>query len=478
VNTRSLRFRLVVWYAGWLTLLFMVFGFFVYESLDHYLKKSLREALARRTRQVADLVQRSTLGWEALGHEIQSHFAPEANNRFTRVTVNEVVTYVSGPPADHSFEPNAVPPATDIGAEESFARRTLPDGTALLIVVLPRVTTKNKLVVEEGSLEASITTPLQTWLTALVLGLTLLILMAVLGGYLLVQRALGPVDRIIRSAERISSRNLSERLPIPDTRDELERLSTALNGMIRRLDEAFQHNQRFLADASHELRTPLTMIQAELEAVIERTESRPDVRELAGSTLEEVERLKKIVEGLFALSRLDAGEALEQSIPFDLGELAATTADQMYLLAEDKHISIKCHSPQKVIVDGDRARLKQVTVNLLDNAIKYTPPGGEVNVRVTTRNQKAVLEVSDNGIGIPSEAQPHVFERFFRVDKARSRELGGAGLGLSIVKSICTAHGGQVEVESTEGQGSRFIVELPLADDHRQAAADLRAQLR
>jgi signal transduction histidine kinase len=204
-------------------------------------------------------------------------------------------------------------------------------------------------------------------------------------------------------------------------------------------------------------------MQAELEAMIEGTENKPEIRDLAGSVLEEVERLRKIVEGLFALSRLDAGEALERLAPFDLAELATTTADQMCLLAEDKNISITCYSPERVIVEGDRARLKQVTVNLLDNAIKYTASGGKIEVRVKALGNHAVLEVSDNGMGIPSEAMPHVFERFFRVDKARSRELGGAGLGLSIVKSICTAHAGEVRVQSKEGEGSRFVVELPLA---------------
>lgn len=467
MNTRSLKFRLVGWYASWLTVLFMVFGVFVYFSLGYYLTRDLQEALARRVRQVAALVHRSPLDWDALGQAIHSHFAPEENSRFTRVTVNGMVTYVAGRPTDGSFDPSVVPapPATVEG--ESFGRRTLPDGTVLFIVILAKTANTNRFVVEEGSAAAPIKATLHAWLVVLVLGLALLILGAVLGGFLLVQRALDPVDRITRAAERISSRNLSGRLPVPDTGDELERLSIALNSMIRRLDEGFQHTQRFLADASHELRTPLTIMQAELEAVIERTENNSDVREIAGSALEEVERLKKIVEGLFALSRLDAGEAQQQSVPFDLGELAANTADQMCLLAEDKNISITCFSPKKVVVEGDRARLKQVIVNLLDNAIKYTPQGGRINVQVTARDQKARLEVSDNGIGIPGEALPHVFERFFRVDKGRSRELGGAGLGLSIVKAICTAHAGRVEVQSQEGEGSRFAVELPLRNDDR-----------
>jgi heavy metal sensor kinase len=463
VNTRSLTFRLVAWYAGWLTLLFVFFGIFVYTSLGYYLKRDLREALARRVRQVDVLVQRSPLGPEALGREIHHTFAPEANNRFTRVTLNGVATYVAGPPSDRSFNPAIVPPARDVAGGESFDLRPLPDGSAMFIVVLARSAGTNTFVTEEGSAEAPIARTLHRWLVVLVLGLALLILGAVAGGFLLARQALAPVDRIIRTAERISSRNLSQRLPVPDTGDELHRLSIALNHMIRRLDDAFQHSQRFLADASHELRTPLTIMQAGLEAMTERANTKLDVHEIASCTLEETERLRKIVEGLFALSRLDAGEALEKSAPFDLGELTATTADQMCLLAEDKEIAIRCHSDQKVIVEGDRARLKQVVVNLLDNAIKYTPEGGRIDVQVSARNGRAVLEVCDNGIGIPEESLTSVFERFYRVDRARSRELGGAGLGLSIVKSIATAHLGRVEVRSKEGEGSTFTVELPLA---------------
>lgn len=468
MNTRSLKFRLVVWYAGWLTVLFIVFGLFVYGSLSNHLKEALREALARRARQVVSIVQQPSVDWHSIGAEIQTHFAPEANNRFTRVTVNGVVTYVAGSPSDRSFDPGTVPAAPAGGDGESFDRRIAADGTALLIVVVSKTSNGVRFVAEEGSAEAPLVETLHAWLAALVLGLVVLISVAVVGGFLLVQRALDPVDRITRSAERISFHNLSERLPVAQTRDELERLSGALNHMIHRLEESFQHNQRFLADASHELRTPLTIIQAELEGVTDRRDITSEVRDRAVSALEEVERLRRIVEGLFALSRLDAGEALEQSAPFDLSELAATTADQMGLLAVDKNISIRCQSKDEVIVQGDRARLKQVVVNLLDNAIKYTPNGGEVDVSVTRQNGKAILQVADNGIGISAQALPNLFQRFYRVDKARSRELGGAGLGLSIVKSICAAHQGKVEAQSKEGQGTRFIVELPAIETRRE----------
>jgi len=284
---------------------------------------------------------------------------------------------------------------------------------------------------------------------------------------LLVRRSLAPVVHIIKSAENITLRNLNDRLPVSNTGDELEQLSISLNNMIERLDHSFQQTQRFLADASHELRTPLTVLHGELEELVETNSDKLDVRKTSGSALEEVQRLKKIVEALFALSRLDAGEAQEESVPVDLSTLVTTTAEQMCLLAEDKKIDIAPHCSENVFVKGDRSRLKQVVVNLLDNAIKYTPEGGRIEINLAVREGKALLQVSDNGIGIPGEALPHVFERFFRADKARSRDMGGAGLGLSIVKSICAAHQGRVEVQSQEGKGSQFLVELPLTSEHR-----------
>jgi len=240
-------------------------------------------------------------------------------------------------------------------------------------------------------------------------------------------------------------------------------LSLALNRMIARLSEAFEQNRRFLADASHELRTPLAALRGEMESVVEQVLVLPELSDRVGSALEEVDRLAKIVDALFAISRLDAGEAQQERARFDLALLAVSTTEQMSLLAEDKGLIVDCNVRDNVSVEGDRARIKQVVVNLLDNAIKYTPPGGSINLNVHSQQGKAVIEVSDTGIGIPAAALPHIFERFFRVDQARSRDAGGAGLGLAIVKSICAAHGGHVHVESTEGRGSRFKVELPLA---------------
>ena len=218
-------------------------------------------------------------------------------------------------------------------------------------------------------------------------------------------------------------------MPVSSTGDELERLSVSLNRMITRLDDAFQNSKRFVADASHDLRTPLTILRGELENFAEDPRLDAELRDRAGSMLEEVVHLGKIVEQLFTLSRLDAGEAQTEWTRFDLAELAKTTAEQMSLLAEDKGISISCDASQPVPVKGNHVRLKQVVVNLLDNAIKYTPAKGAIQLRVLAVNGHAVLEVEDNGIGIPPEALPHVFERFYRVDQARSARFGSAGLG-------------------------------------------------
>ena len=231
--------------------------------------------------------------------------------------------------------------------------------------------------------------------------------------------------------------------------------------MIGRLEEAFQYTSRFTADASHELRTPLTVIHCELEAIIQTPHLNPEIREAIGSALSETERLAKIVESLLAISRLDAGEARIGTTKLDLADLASATAEQMRLLAEDKGIALEVRAGDPVEIEGDAARLKQVVVNLLDNAIKYTPQDGAIEVRVKAVNGKATLEVADSGMGISPDSIEHIFERFYRGDKARSRMQGGAGLGLSIVKSICAAHGGAVSVQTVEGQGSCFRVELP-----------------
>ena len=476
MNTRSLRFQLVAWYAGLLTGCFALIGVATYAVLQNSLVGALKENQLRRARQIGQLlleeVEHQNEG--RVGDEIETRYAPSMNDRFVRITRSDGgLLYLSRPPKDRNFVPAELPLVAGLTGAETARQTPLAGGRKMLLTSHEiRTPGGARYLVETGAPMDDVQVYLRQWLMFLVFGLPLAALAAVAGGCFLVKRALSPVDKIAASAERISSQNLSERLPVAQTGYELERLSIALNHMVERLDQAFQYSRRFVADASHELRTPLTVLRGEIESFVEETPLPSEWQERLGSALEEVVRLANIVEGLFAISRLDAGEAQAEWVRFDLAQLAASTADQMFLLAEDKKIALACTAAKGVWVEGDRARLKQVVVNLLDNAIKYTPQDGAVTVTVSAIDSKAVLDVADNGMGIPPAALPRIFDRFFRVDKARSRELGGAGLGRAIVKSICAAHHGLVEASSTPGQGSRFRVELPLAPAPTQQAQE------
>ena len=284
---------------------------------------------------------------------------------------------------------------------------------------------------------------------------------------------------LTQKAERIGIGELGERLPVIETGDELERLSLSLNRMISRLEDALAHNRRFSADVSHELRTPLTILRGELEHVIQMRNVEPEVVESVGSALEEIERLAKIVESLLTISHLDSGGAGIEFNRFDLQDLVKTTAEQMRLLADEKQITMRSASTGPVYSFGDEPRIKQVLVNLLDNAIKYSRDGGHVVITVRSEDNCAVLIVSDDGAGIPGDALPHVFERFYRAEKARPRGTAGAGLGLSIVQAIRRAHGGSVSVVSSEGGGTAVQVRLPGIDlAHPSSVQDQQPALR
>jgi len=467
MNPRSISFRLVAWYAGLLAVIFMLLCALLYLDLRHFLENDLREAQARRARQIANalLVHVKQTGEGYVASQTKEWYDPEINDRFIRVTrADGTLVYVSGAPKDGGFDPAEIPIFPPSSKTEFSQKLKLSGGDTLLIAGLNFKSSGNPdYLVESGALLSPVETMLDHLFLQLALGLPLAVIIITVGGYLLVRRALVPVEQITRAAERITQHNLSERLPAANSGDELERLSLALNRMITRLDEAFQNSQRFVADASHDLRTPLTILHGELEHFAEDARLNSELRDRAGSMLEEVVHLGKIVEQLSTLSRLDAGDAQTEWSRFDLTELARTTVEQMNLLAEDKAISVSCEAGQPVPVKGNRVRLKQVIVNLLDNAIKYTPANGAVHLRVRAANGHAVLEVEDTGIGIPVRALPQVFERFYRVDPSRTADSESAGLGLAIVKAICTAHGAEVEAHSIVGSGSCFRVRLPLS---------------
>jgi heavy metal sensor kinase len=467
VNTRSLRFRITAWYAGLLAGALLVFGVSVYLGLERYLNWNLQRTLGSDCRTIGTqlLSQHPFKRTDWLETEINEAYAPEVNGHFIRVVEEGVgVLYVSGAPKDGAFNPSQVPLPN--GDEKNRPRKVRLGGGKQLLIDTQQFTTPDgsKFVVESGVPYQQIEVVLHGLLVTFAIYMPFIISLAVVSGYWLMRRSLQPVDEITKRAEGITSTNLSERLPVIRTGDELERLSVSLNRMIERLDQAFQHINRFSADASHELRTPLTILQLELEGIAQSHRLNPSLTDQIGSALEETHRMSHIVENLLAISRLDAGEVKMDKTRLDLGQLAASTAEQMRLLAEEKLILFRSNVATNIYVEGDRSRLQQVIVNLVANAIKYTQEGGEVEVNVRADRGTAVLEVSDNGVGISAHALGHVFERFYRADKARSRNSGGAGLGLAIVKAICTAHGAEIKVSSEEGRGSRFTVELPLLD--------------
>ncbi len=467
MNTRSIRFRLIGLYAGLLALVMLLFGAYMHARVDHFLRSTVQAALDHRAQQIAhDIVPEVPQRGEGyIGAEIEKRFAPAINDKFVRITRRGgEVLYLSGLPNDGSFAPESVPTVMAGSIPSGIREQTIPgSGSAMLITTLPVAVAGKDYVVEVGSSLAASNHVLRGLLMTLAIGLPVLTGLAIFGGYVLMKRAMKPVKDIIVSAQDITLHHLSRRLPATDTGDEIEELSKVLNQMIARLDESFQHVTRFTADASHELRTPLTVIHCELEAILRRSRLDLEQREALGSLLDEVVRLVRIVEGLFSLSKLDAGNAHRERVSLDLAKLAETTAEQMCLLAEEKHIQLTCATRDPVVMEGDHPRLKQVVVNLLDNAIKYTPAGGRITLSARMENGSAVLEVADTGPGVTEAALPHLFKRFYRADEAHSREVDGAGLGLSIVHSICAAHGGSVSIQNITPHGCLATVQFPKA---------------
>ncbi|PYX40696.1 MAG: two-component sensor histidine kinase [Acidobacteria bacterium] len=293
----------------------------------------------------------------------------------------------------------------------------------------------------------------------------LLLLAAGGGGYWLSRRALAPVDALTRTARTITGHTLSSRLEQLHTRDELQRLSDTLNEMLARIEVAFRRVTEFTADASHELRTPISLIRTEAELVLRRSRGEQEYREALRHILLEAERTTSLIEELLALARADSGRQALNIQPIDLRGALKEVASGWRQVANVRGLQFSERIlDAELRVLGDSAALRRVLDILLDNAFKYTPsPGGTVVLSAEEKDGAAIISVRDNGMGIAESEQSRIFERFYRVDKARSREMGGAGLGLAIAQWIVLQHNGKILVESTLGAGSIFRVQLPLA---------------
>jgi heavy metal sensor kinase len=296
---------------------------------------------------------------------------------------------------------------------------------------------------------------------ALFLALPLILVLAGAGGYWFAAHGLKPLDSMAAQARLISGSNLDARLGIGDAAAELTTLAASFNELLGRIDQSFEGMRRFVADASHELRTPVAIIRGEADVALSNERSAAEYRESLAIILDESRRLSVLVDDLLNLARADAGRVKLQNQPFYWNDLLAECCRAMQSLAVARRIELICGSAPDMPFHGDEELLRRMTLNLLDNAIRYTPPGGRVAAELEGRADGVLLRISDNGVGIAPEAAPHVFERFFRADKARSRGNGGFGLGLAIVKWIAESHNGAVELASQPGAGSVFTVTLP-----------------
>jgi heavy metal sensor kinase len=293
----------------------------------------------------------------------------------------------------------------------------------------------------------------------------LAILLSSIGGYFLARKSLAPVMAMSDRAGLISAANLHERLPIQNAKDELGRLAGSFNQLLERVSESFERQKRFMADASHELRTPAAILRGESEVALSR-EARPaeEYKESLRVLHAEAQRLTQIVEDLFTLTRADAGQYPLSPHEFYLDELVTDCVHTTRSLAQAKHISLSCETPEELAIRADEALLRRMLLNLLDNAIKYTPEGGAIRLACQRCGEEYELSVTDTGPGIPAELQRRVFERFFRADQARTRSVkdsGGAGLGLSIARWIAEAHQGRLVLSRSDSHGSTFTAFLP-----------------
>jgi len=338
------------------------------------------------------------------------------------------------------------------GGYRGFAQRYGADGRPYTLVILRSMHSQQETLEEIRVTFA--------WV------IPLAILLAALGGYFLARKSLAPVVAMSAQAGRIGAANLHDRLNVKNERDELGQLAKSFNSLLDRLDQSFERQRRFMADASHELRTPVAILRGEAEVALSQPSRRPEeYRESLAILHQEARRLSLIVEDLFTLTRADAGQYPISVSDFYLEELVADCVHSIRALALAKKITLNVESAEESVIHADEALLRRMLLNLLDNAIKYTPEGGRIVVSCQRLRGKYTLVVSDTGAGIPGDLQSRIFERFFRVDKARTRsdQDGGAGLGLAIARWIAEAHDGRLELSRSDASGSTFTVFLPAA---------------
>jgi heavy metal sensor kinase len=460
----SVRTRLTLWYAGVLALSLVAFAILVYYAAAASFHKRQDESLLSTAQTVASAYVEEFEEQKSLTRASQVVLAELTfPNRYVQVTDNNGVPIAS----TMNVSSGPIPSAALIQAKQRNSSFVNLNGWRVAIVPLASnqdwgfATVAEPLsVIDDG---------LRTLRRDFFAGVPIVLLLASAGGYFLARKSLSPIASMNRQTKQISAGSLSSRLDVTNPRDELGGLAITINDLLTRLENSFREQQRFIADASHELRTPLAVLRGETEVALNKARAVEEYQVSLSLIKDEAEQLSRIVEDLFILARqpLDSPQSLSRE-PVLLNEAVRDCARAAQVLASRKGVRLETENDQQsIVLLGDGELLKRMILNLLDNAVKYTPKDGEINISLFRQNGNAEIVVRDTGIGIPEADQLHVFDRFYRVDKARSRSLGGAGLGLSIVSWIVEAHGGRITVESTPNQGSKFTVELPLPNSER-----------
>jgi len=460
----NVRSRLTAWYVGALAALLVAYGaaslFFLFLSMREQMDHNLLEDVETVEGQVAAQPDGSVT--------LRLHHGDEGDTGFHRFveiwTPEGTLLYRTPQLRGQALDASPIP-GEGLGEREPVSKH-LPNGLRVRLVRSLHHFEGRTLILRIAHNEAAMWQELSEFATVLLIGLPIGVLLAGFGGYALARKALAPIDAMTRETQKISADDLGARLSVKNQEDELGRLAAVLNAMLGRLQGAFEQLRRFTADASHELRTPLTAIRSVGEVSLQTQRSPSEYRDVIGSMLEEVDRLTKLVGSLLTLSRADAGSVQLQRAELLLLTVANEAAGLVEVLAEEKRQRIAIDGDRELRVSGDRLILRQAVVNLLDNAIKYSPANSQITVHVgRTADNRAALDITDSGPGIPKEHQQYVFDRFYRVDKARTREWGGAGLGLSIARWAVEAHQGELILKSEEGQGATFSISLALHDN-------------
>jgi heavy metal sensor kinase len=467
VNLNSLRFKLIWIHSAAIALVIFCIGLVRYQLISYRLQDSFDIDLLQDARLFASRIRLNDAGFSWSLDGLTSSQAMQIQETEPYFILTDVQGRILGE-NKHSDLIQAMFRRGDlknvIRQSRGFENVATVDGSVYRFVCFPMPSgiLPQQAAMHVGRSMELLKGVLREYLIFYIYSVPLMLAISVAVGWYLARRALRPFEEITRTAEKITYENLNTQLLTEHKEEEIQRLVHSFNGMVRRLNESFQQMRKFNADAAHELRTPLAILQGETEVALRSPNLPEEIRLVLASNLEELDRLKRIVNDMLTIAEAEAGRQVLMKDPLDMKPLLEDLVDQMRLLALDRSVQIDLECIQEMWVDADKLWIRRAIINLLDNAIKYSKDGGKVEISATSRDSWMYLEIKDYGIGISPEDLPHIFDRLYRADPARSRDSGGAGLGLSLVKWIIEAHKGSISVESKTDHGSCFKISLPI----------------